>query len=187
MSWPLAEPSRAPVVVPRRRRRKTPRYVWLLVAAAFLCGGALSAAGFAVGWKHQAQRDTTAESALVVANATVHTLRTQLASARARLAAERTHATGLAAAKKSLTRAETRIRTQLATAKQSLAAVGTAAAPLAADLDRLTNELRALTSYVTSTPAGQLDAGYVQAQLAYLAKTVDGFRTAVSALASQAR
>ncbi len=186
MSWPLAEPSRGPVAVTHRRRRRTPRYVWLLVAAAFLCGGAVSAAAFSIGWKHQAQRNTSAESALVAATATAHTLRTQLASTRAQLTAERTHATGLAATTKTLTRTESKLRTQLAAARQSLTAVGVSAAPLAADLDRLTNELRAVTSYVTSTPSGQLDAGYVQTQLAYLAKTVDGFRSAVAALAPQA-
>ena len=186
MSWPLAESSRGPVAVPRRRRRPTPRYVWLLVAAAFLCGGAVSAAAFSIGWKHQAQRNTSAESALVAATATVHTLRAQLASTRSEIADARTRATELTATKSSLTRTASKLRTQLATARQSLTAVGAAAAPLASDLDRLTNELRALTSYVTSTPAGQLDAGYVQAQLAYLAKTVDGFRSAVEALASKA-
>ena len=70
--------------------------------------------------------------------------------------------------------------------KQVIAAIGTAAAPLSGDVDRITNELQSLTSYLTSTPPGALDAGYVQAQLAYLTKTVTSFKAAVAAVQSRA-
>jgi hypothetical protein len=183
MSWPLAESPHRPVAAPKRRRR-TPRFVWVLVAAAFLCGGLLSAAGFSIGWRHQAQRGTSAESALVAATATAHSLRAQLVSARMEIVALHARSTRLAASKHALTRSVASLRTQLTAAQQSVAALTGAAAPLTGDLNRLTSELHALSSYVGSTPAGQLDAGYVQAQLAYLTKTVDGFSAAVAAVAA---
>lgn len=164
-----------------------PRIVWVLVAAAFLCGGLLSAAGFAVGWRHQAQRGTSAESALVAASATAHSLRAQLSAARTEVATLRARSKTLAADKRTATHAEAALRARLAAAQHSLAAVTSAAAPLGGDLDRLRSELHALSSYVGSTPAGQLDAGYVQAQLAYLTKTVDGFSAAVTAVAAPGR
>jgi chromosome segregation ATPase len=183
MSWPLAESPRRPVAVQQRPRR-TPRFVWVLVAAAFLCGGLLSAAGFSIGWRHQAQRGTSAESALVAATATAHSLRAQLVSARAEVATLRARSNELTASGHTLRRSATSLRAQLTAAQQSLAALTNAAAPLTGDLNRLTSELHALSSYVGSTPAGQLDAGYVQAQLAYLTKTVDGFSAAVAAVAA---
>jgi septal ring factor EnvC (AmiA/AmiB activator) len=159
-----------------------PRVAWVLTVSAFLCGGLVSAAVFAAGWKHQAQKGSTAESALVAATAKAHTLRSQLASTHAQLAAERTRVSSLGAARRSLARTEAKLRADLAAARKSLAAIGEAATPLSSSLDRLTSELHALSSYVTSAPSGQLDAGYVQAQLAYLTKTVDGFRAEVAAL-----
>jgi formate hydrogenlyase subunit 3/multisubunit Na+/H+ antiporter MnhD subunit len=180
MSWPLAQSSHRPLAVPRRM----PRIVWVLVAAAFLCGGLLSAAGFAVGWRHQAQRGTSAESALVAATATAHSLQARLAAARIEVTALRARSQTLATGRRAAARAEAALRARLAAVQQSLAAVTSAAAPLTGDLDRLRSELHALSSYLSSTPAGQLDAGYVQAQLAYLTKTVDGFSAAVAVVAA---
>jgi hypothetical protein len=182
MSWPMAEQQHRPVSVPQRRRRPLPKITWVLVVAAFLCGGLLSAAGFAVGWKHQAQQGTSAESALVAATSAAHTLRSQLVSTRTALAAEQAHARTVTASRQSAVRTVAKLRASLAAAQQSAAGIAASAAPLGADLGRLTSELRALTSYATSTPSGQLDAGYLQAQLAYLAKTVNGFSSAVAAL-----
>ena len=182
MSWPLAEHSRRTIAVPQRRR--PPRVMWAVVAAAFVCGAAVSAAAFSIGWKHQAQKNTSAESALVAATATTHSLRAQLATERSDLAAANAHALRLSSSARSLRASLARLRTQLAAARQSLASTSSAAAPLAADVDRLTNELRALTSYVTSTPSGQLDAGYLQAQVSYLSKTANGLSAALAALAA---
>jgi septal ring factor EnvC (AmiA/AmiB activator) len=183
MSWPLAEQSRRSAAVAQTRHR-TPRIMWAVVAAAFLCGAAVSAAAFSIGWKHQAQKGSSAEAALVTATANLHTLRTRLAGVRTQLAAEHSQVAALTAAKQTAARTNARLRTKNAAAQQTLASLSADAARLGGDVDRLTNELRALTSYVTTTPAGQLDAGYVQAQLAYLAKTVDRFRAAVAALGS---
>lgn len=183
MSWPVAESQRRHVAVPHRR---TPRSTWLLVASAFLCGGLLSAAGFSVGWKHEAQRGSSAQAALLAETANAHALSAQLGSARAALAAARERSSSLAASKRALSRTEAQLRSALATARTAQAAVAAAAGPVSADLDRLTSELHALTGYLTSTPAAQLDAGYVAAQVAYLTKTVDGFRSAVGSLAARA-
>lgn len=186
MSWPLADSHRRHD--PRSNKlllapgRRAPKVMWFLVVAAFLCGGLLSAAGFAVGWKHEAQRGTSAESALVAATATTHSLRSQLASTRASLSAARARSAELGATRRSLLKAKTQLLDELAAARRKVAAVAAASVPLSADLDRLTNELHALTSYVTATPTSQLDAGYLQAQIAYMTKTADGFSSAVAAL-----
>lgn len=183
MSWPLAEQSRRHVAVPRSRRQ-TPRIMWAVVLAAFVCGAAVSAAGFSIGWKHQAQQGTSAESALVAATASIHSLRTQLATERADLVAANAHAFAIVRSRATLRTSLAKLRTQLASAQQALAATSSQAAPLSGDLVRLTNELRALTSYVTSTPSSQLDAGYLQAQIAYVSKTATGLSSALAALAS---
>ncbi len=182
MSWPLAEQSRRHVAAPHQKRGRTPRFVWVLTAAAFLCGGLLSAAGFSIGWRHEAQRGTSAESALVTATAANHSLRAKVASTRALLAAAETRSAGLATTRRNLMATKTQLLGELAPRATKTVALAAAAAPLSADLDRLTNELRALTSYVTATPSSQLDAGYLQAQIAYLAKTANGFSSAVAAL-----
>ena len=163
-----------------------PRVGWVLTIAAFLCGGMISAAVFSVGWKHEAQRGNSAQSALAMATARTHALTGQLV-------AQRTRSAALAATRSELTSTNTSLRHNLAAARRSLghdkqviAAIGTAAAPLSGDVDRITNELQSLTSYLTSTPPGALDAGYVQAQLAYLTKTVTSFKAAVAAVQSRA-
>ncbi len=184
MSWPLPATNRLVLASPRSRM---PRIVWVLIVSAFLCGGLLSAAGFAVGWRHQAQRGTSAESQLVAATATVHSLRAQLMAARSDITSLRAQTGVLSVTKSTLAHSAARLRAQLTAARRSVAAMSSAAAPLASDLDRLRNELRALSSYVGSTPTGQLDAGYLQAQLAYVTKTVDGFSAAVAAVAAPGR
>jgi hypothetical protein len=183
MSWPVAESQRRHVAVPHRRPQ---RVTWVLVAAAFLCGGLLSAAGFSIGWRHEAQRGSSAQSQLLAATSRVHTLTAQLAATRSALVDARTRGASLAASKRSLTRAEARLRSALAAAHAAQADAAAAAAPLSGDLGRVASELHALTSYLASAPAAQLDAGYVQAQVAYLTKSVDGFRSDVGALAARA-
>src|SRR4051812_50093532 len=89
-SWPLLD-ERAPFATASHSRpgRKTPRSAWLLTGLAFLCGGLVSAAAFSIGWRHQAQRNTAAQSALAAANTrarklerTISALRTSLGEAR---------------------------------------------------------------------------------------------------------
>jgi len=184
MSWPLAE-SRSRPLAPAPRKR-TPRVLWILVVSAFLCGGLLSAAGFSIGWKHEAQRGSSAESALVTATARTHALSAQLASTRASLAAARAHSASLASARRSLEHLNASLRKSLAAATTAQTATAAAAAPLSGDFVRIANELHALGDYLDSTPSGQLDAGYVQTQVTYLAKTVGALRSDLVALAAQA-
>jgi small-conductance mechanosensitive channel len=184
MSWPLAESQRrSATAVPRKR---TPRVMWVVVASAFLCGGLLSAAGFSVGWRHEAQRGSSAESALGAATARTHALSEQLVATRTALAGARQHAASLASSHRALARDEAKLAKALTNAKQVQAGIAAAASPLAGALDRVTSELHALGSYLSSTPSSQIDAGYVQAQVAYLTKSVDRLRTAVGALSAQA-
>jgi len=183
MSWPIAEHSRRHAALPQARRR-TPRIMWAVVAAAFLCGATVSAAAFSIGWKHQAQKGTSAESALVAATATVHSLRTHLATTRSDLADSHAQVVAAGKTRAALRASLARLHRQLASAQRSLAATASQAAPLSGDLGRLTNELHALTSYVTSTPSSQLDAGYLQAQIAYVSKTAAGLSSALAALAA---
>jgi hypothetical protein len=163
-----------------------PRVGWVLTIAAFLCGGMISAAVFSIGWKHEAQRGNSAQSALAAATARTHALTGQLV-------AQRTRSAALAATRNELTSTNASLRHDLSAARRSLArdkqlltGIGAAAAPLSGDVDRITNELQSLTSYLTSTPPGALDAGYVQAQVSYLTKTVAGFKAAVAAVQSRA-
>src|SRR5213080_2494605 len=102
--WPMLDervPFTAATASPRRRR--LPRSAWLLTGLAFLCGGLVSAAAFAIGWRHQAQRNTAAQSALAAANTrarklerTISALRTSLGGARG--AAASAHAAAAATA-----------------------------------------------------------------------------------------
>jgi len=184
MSWPLAESQRRTVAAAPRGR--TPRVMWVLVASAFLCGGLLSAAGFSIGWRHEAQRGSSAQSALAAETTRVHTLSDELVSSRTALAAARGKTAALAASRRELTRTSATLRKALAAANRSRAGIADAAVPLSGDVDRVANELHALGSYLSSTPSSQLDAGYVQAQVAYLAKTVARFRSDVGALAARA-
>lgn len=164
-----------------------PRIGWVLTLCAFLCGAMISAAVFSVGWKHEAQKGSSAETALAAATARTHALTGQLV-------AQRTRSAALAATRNTLTSTNVALRHDLAVArrslahtKQILAGVGAAAAPLGGDVDRLANELQSLTGYLASTPPGQLDAGYVQAQITYLTKTLTSFKAAVAAVQSQAQ
>ncbi|HXH96211.1 MAG TPA: hypothetical protein VNH40_03280, partial [Gaiellaceae bacterium] len=56
---------------------------------------------------------------------------------------------------------------------RSADSVSVGAASLGANLDKLSSELKTLTSYLDTTPPGQLDAGYVASQTAYIAKQLD--------------
>src|SRR5690348_18144423 len=108
--WPLLN-ERAPLAPPTTRMgsRKPPRSVWVLTALAFLCGGLVSAAAFSIGWRHQAQRDTAARTALAAATARTHRLEGRIAALQASLGSARAAATSATAAEKALARTGTRV------------------------------------------------------------------------------
>jgi hypothetical protein len=180
--WPLLN-ERSPSVrralpAVRTTRGRSP---WLLAALAFICGALVSAAVFTIGWRHQAQRNTAAESALAAATTRDHRLSASLAAAReAEKSAQRLAARRTAEAKASARR--------LAQAAASIAAAASAASnaagPVSSDAGtvrssaaKIANELKNLTTYLTTTPPGQIDSGYVESQTTYLARQLGQLQT----------
>jgi hypothetical protein len=170
-SWPLLD-ERRPFAAPRyeRRRRKLPRSAWALTALAFICGGLISAAAFSVGWRHQAQRDSAARTALAAATARTHRLELRIAALQASLASARDAAASATAAEKALARAGTQVGAQVTATSSSAAAISSGGNSLSTAATRIGSELKTLDTYLTTTPAGQLDAGYVASQAAYVTR-----------------
>lgn len=186
--WPLLDerpPPRAGVR-PRTARRKRPRPAWALAVLAFVCGGLVSAAGFSIGWRHQAQRGSAAEAALVKANAHAHSLGASLSVAQ-RLEA-RTQAR-LAAARKSvrtLSREAASLATEASSSEHAATPVSSDAATVTSTAGKVAGELKTLSDYLTTTPAGQIDSGYVATQIAYLTRQLDALQGAGGSVAADA-
>jgi hypothetical protein len=176
--WPLPE-ERGPFATASHhaRGRRLPRSAWLLTGLAFLCGGLVSAAGFSIGWRHQAQRDTAAQSALAAANARTHRLEqkvgalvSSLGAAQAAAARARAAATAAAASEQSLARAGAKVGNETTAVSGTAASISSGAGALTAAATRIGSELKTLDTYLTTTPTGQLDPGYIASQTAYLAQ-----------------
>lgn len=174
-------PARA---VPARRRHGLPRLAWALVAAAFVCGALASAAGFSIGWRHQAERGSSAQAALARMTARNHTLSATLARVKAELARARRERAAAAAAARRVSRESAALAAGLVATGRSADSVSAGTAAVGDSVDKLAGELKTLASYLTSTPTAQLDAGYVAAQAAYLSKQLDQLRAARSDLAA---
>jgi hypothetical protein len=142
----------------------------VLVAAAFASGALLSAAGFSVGWRHQAQRDSSARAALATETARNQTLRATLTDTRTKLAAARQAQASAAAAARTVSHEASALATDVVATGRSADSISLGASAVGGGIGRLASELRTLSSYLTSTPAGQLDPGYISAQAAYLSK-----------------
>jgi prefoldin subunit 5 len=172
-SWPLLE-ERAPFATASRTRpsqsRKVPRSPWLLTGLAFICGGLVSAAAFSIGWRHQAQRDTAAQTALAAATARVHRLEHRIGTLRVSLGTARSTAAAATAAETALAHAGANVAAEATDAGGNGTAVASSAGALGAATSRLASELKTLDTYLTATPAAQLDAGYIATQTAYLAR-----------------
>ena len=177
--WPLLK-ERAPFATasePRRRSGKLPRAAWLLVGLAFLCGGLVSAAGFSIGWRHQAQRDTAAQAALTAAATRAHRLEQRIAAlqsslAGARRSAARARATAAAAtaAEQALARSGAKLSAEATASgtRASSLSSGAGAGAVTGAATRISSELKTLETYLTTTPVGQLDPGYIASQASYL-------------------
>jgi hypothetical protein len=137
---------------------------------AFLCGGLVSAAVFSIGWRHQAQRDTAARSALAAATARVHHLTASLATARQTAAHEQQLAAQATVAQQALARAAAKVGVRASATSSPAASLSTGADSLTASASKIGSELKTLESYLTTTPAGQLDPGYITSQTAYLSQ-----------------
>jgi Tfp pilus assembly protein FimV len=169
--WPVLN-ERAPFVQTARqpKRRRLPRSVWLFTGLAFLCGGLVSAAGFSIGWRHQAQRDTAARTALAAETARVHRLERRIGNLQASLAAARASAAAAAASEHALAGAAARVAADASTSSGSAASASTGGGTLSASATRIVSELKTLDTYLTTTPVAQLDPGYIASQTAYLSQ-----------------
>jgi hypothetical protein len=152
----------------RPAHRRSPRSGWLLLGLAFICGGLISAAGFSIGWRNQSQRNTAAETALAAATARTHALQQRIALLRASLADSRGKAAAAAASENALARASATVGDEATAAGTAASSVSSGAGTLNASASRIASELKTLETYLTSTPVGQLDPGYIGSQTAYL-------------------
>lgn len=168
--WPLLKERSAPLaqMTPRTDRRKPPRSVWLLTGLAFVCGGLVSAAGFSIGWRHQAQRDTAARTALAAATARTHRLEQRIGTLRTSLAAARASAAAAAASERALLQAAGKVGVEAAASRGAATSISAGAGSLNAAATRIAGELKTLGTYLTTTPSDQLDPGYITSQTTYL-------------------
>ena len=181
--WPLLrERAQFADAIPVRRGRKTARSVWLLTGLAFLCGGLVSAAVFSIGWRHQAQRDTAARSALASATAHVRALERRTTSLQASLASARRTAAQAVAAERALSRAATKVGGAADASSNDAASVSSGAGSVTASAARIASELKTLDTYLTTTPTGQLDPGYVTSQISYLSRQLARLRADAGSL-----
>jgi hypothetical protein len=176
--WPLLD-ERGPFAHATRRsgRRRLPRAAWLLVGLAFVCGGLVSAAGFSIGWRHQAQRDTAARTALAAATARANRLSASLATAHRTVARERRLEARAAAAERALVAAATQVGGEATASSGAAASISSRAGSLTSRATRVASELKTLETYLTTTPQGQLDPGYIASQTAYLARQLTKLQT----------
>ena len=169
--WPLPD-ERSTFVTGRHggRVRRQPRSTWLLAGLAFLCGGLVSAAAFSIGWRHQAQHDTAAQSALAAAHARTHRLEHRIGTLQASLGQSRAAAAATAAAERALVRAGSAVGGEAAAASRDAVPIASGGRSLSTAATRIASELKTLDSYLTSTPTAQLDPGYIESQTAYLGR-----------------
>ena len=189
--WPLLDERRGSAPPVRRvTRRVRARPIWALTALAFVCGVLVSAAGFSIGWKHLAQSGTAAQSDLAAATARLHRLDSTLASTRRRDSRDEALLTArLASARKSaktLASTVAALETQAAAAEHDAGPVSDGAGTITAAASRLSSELKTLSDYLTTTPAGQVDGGYVAAQIAYLTRQLTALQASGADLGSAA-
>jgi hypothetical protein len=182
--WPLLDERTMPFAqtAPRPVRRRLPRSAWILVGLAFVCGGLVSAAAFSIGWRHQAQRNTAAETALTAATARVRALRASLAEARRTAAHEHQAATTAAAAERAFIGAASRVGSDATASSDAAGSVSSGADSLTGSAARIASELKTFETYLTSTPSGQLDPGYIASQTAYLGRQLARLQAAGGAL-----
>jgi len=168
-SWPLLE-ERAPFATAShsRRGRRMPRSAWLLTALAFLCGGLVSAAAFSIGWRHQAQRDTAARTALAAATARTHRLEGRITALQTSLSSARAAAASATAAEKALARAGTQVGADATASSGGGVSISSGAGAVTGAAGRIASELKTLDTYLPTTPTAQLDPGYIASQAAYL-------------------
>lgn len=183
--WPLLE-ERAPFATATRgtTRRRLGRSSWLLIALAFLCGGLVSAAAFSIGWRHQAQRDTAARTALAAATTHVRALQASLRDVRLAAARDQRAAAAATASEHALAGAATKVADEATASSGDASSVSSGAGSLTASASRIASELKTLDTYLTTTPAGQLDPGYIASQATYLTEQLRRLQASAGSLGS---
>jgi hypothetical protein len=170
--WPVLEDRGAPLGRVRRASQPKPqrrsRSPWLLAGLAFICGALVSAAVFTIGWRHQTQQNTAAQSALASATARNHRLTASLTAARLADERDRRLAAQARASARTLAHASAAVAAQAGAANGAAGSVSSGAGTISASVAKVANELKTLTTYLTTTPPSQLDAGYIQSQASYL-------------------
>ena len=182
--WPLLQERGPFATAGQTRPRRRARPVWLLVALAFLCGGLVSAAAFSIGWKHQAQRDTAARSALAAATARVHRLDEKVGALQTSVTTARAATRRATAAERALTLAAGMVAYDAKAAGSETPAVTSGSATVTGTASRVASELKTLNGYLTNTPTGQLDPGYISSQTAYLARQLTRLEADAGSLAT---
>jgi hypothetical protein len=183
--WPLLD-ERAPLAGRPRRAgvRRLPRSSWLLIALAFLCGGLVSAAGFSIGWRHQAQHDNATQAALATATARARRLSASLATTRQTIARAREAEARAVASARAASRGAASLAADAGAAGRAAAGVSSGASTIATTAARVTRELQTLLTYLTTTPTGQIDSGYVASQATYLARQLTTLHDTGGSIAS---
>jgi len=150
--------------------------MWVITGLAFLCGGLVSAAGFSIGWRHQAQRSTAAQSALAAAHAQARSLEHRVNVLRASLNTSRTAEATARASERSVVRAAAEIDSDATASSGEATPISSGAGTLTAASTRVASELKTLDTYLTTTPTSELDPGYISNQTAYLAQQLTRLR-----------
>ena len=178
--WPLLKERAPSFPAPSHGAgaRKPARSAWLLTGLAFLCGGLVSAAVFSIGWRHQAQRDTAARSALATATARANRLSSELALARATAARERQAAAQANASARATSHAAAALAAEVTASRRGADAVSSSAGGVGASTGRITRELQTLLNYLTTTPSDQIDSGYIASQASYLNRQLAALQNA---------
>jgi len=171
---------------PRAARRTRAWPAWVLPTLAFICGALVSAAVFTIGWRHQTQQNAAVQSALAAATARSHKLADSLAAARATVATDEQIATRARARLQAARASGATIAAQAGAAQTGAASVSSSATAMASASGKIASELKTLTTYLTTTPSGQLDAGYIESQTAYLARQVDALQSDGGTMATAA-
>ena len=171
---------------PRAARRTRAWPAWVLPTLAFICGALVSAAVFTIGWRHQTQQNAAVQSALAAATARSHKLADSLAAARATVATDEQIATRARARLQAARASGATIAAQAGAAQTGATSVSSSATAMASASGKIASELKTLTTYLTTTPSGQLYAGYIESQTAYLARQVDALQSDGGTMATAA-
>ena len=185
-TWSAGDERTTVMRTPKTARRKRSWPVWVLPTLAFLCGALVSAAIFTIGWRHQTQQNAAAERALAAQTTRVHKLTASLATARADAVHARRKAARARASLQAAQASAATIAAQSRAARSNATSVSGTGATMATAAAKISSELKTLTTYLTTTPSNQLDAGYIESQTGYLARQVEALKSDGGTMSSAA-